>query len=77
MHLQRAEERENLMGEDPKTQSAEKGFWNGGPVGHGHNQESSGRPSGLPGERKPGRTGVRTDIDFPEQNPRADKPSPR
>jgi hypothetical protein len=42
-----------------------KGFWDGGNRGHGNNKESSGRPSGLPGVRKPRRVGINTDIEFP------------
>ena len=42
-----------------------KGFWNGG---HSDNGQASGRPSGFPGSRTPKKTGVRTDIEFPEKS---------
>jgi hypothetical protein len=43
-----------------------KGFWDGGTKGHGNNRESGGKRSGLPGERTANRTGVRTDMEFPQ-----------
>lgn len=46
----------------------QKGFWDGGTSGHGHNKESSGRPSGYPGTRRQSRAGINTDFEFPEQN---------
>lgn len=52
------------MADDPREQSRKKGFWEGGAAGHGNNRESSGRPSGLPGKRKPTKAGVKTDIEF-------------
>lgn len=55
------------MSDNPLEQSTDKGFWDGGPSGHGSNKESSGRPSGTPGKRSPSRTGYRTDIEFPEE----------
>ncbi|MGH9423614.1 MAG: hypothetical protein ACRD3J_26805 [Thermoanaerobaculia bacterium] len=56
------------MADNPLEQAADKGFWDGGPSGHGTNKESSGRPSGTPGKRSPSRTGYRTDIEFPEES---------
>ena len=55
------------MANDLPEHSTDKGFWEGGPSGHGTNKESSGRPSGTPGTRSPSRTGYRTDIEFPEE----------
>ncbi|HUP47710.1 MAG TPA: hypothetical protein VNA04_02865 [Thermoanaerobaculia bacterium] len=53
------------MAENAREQVKRKGFWDGGAPGHGTNKESSGRPSGFPGTRKPRRVGVNTDIEFP------------
>lgn len=46
-------------------QDKDKGFWDGGTPGHGTNKESSGRPSGYPGDRKPKREGVHVDLEYP------------
>ncbi len=59
------------MAGNPRDSLKDKGFWEGGSKGHGMNKESSGRPSGFPGERKPNRTGVKTDLEFP---PPSDEP---
>ena len=48
-------------------ENVNKGFWEGGSRGHGTNKEASGRPSGFPGSRTPGRPGLRTDIEFPDE----------
>ena len=61
----RFEEAQKIMVSTPRELSKDKGFWDGGGAGHGSNKESSGRPSGLPGMRKPSRVGVNTDIDSP------------
>jgi hypothetical protein len=53
------------MAGNPRENIKGKGFWDGGGSGHGTNKETAGRPSGLPGKRKPHRVGVNTDIDFP------------
>lgn len=53
------------MAGNPREHVKDKGFWDGGGSGHGTNKESAGRPSGLPGARKPSDVGVRTDIEFP------------
>ena len=53
------------MGGNPREHVKGKGFWDGGARSHGTNKESSGRPSGFPGTRKPKRAGVNTDIEFP------------
>ena len=56
------------MDGDPRNRAKNKGFWEGGGVGHGNNKEASGRPSGLPGKRKPNRVGIATDVEFPAPN---------
>ena len=61
------------MAGNPRENSKNKGFWDGGGAGHGTNKESSGRPSGLPGTRKPDRAGVNTDLEFPDTKTTADK----
>jgi len=53
------------MAGNPREHIRNKGFWDGGGAGHGTNKESSGRPNGLPGTRKPQRVGVNTDLEFP------------
>ena len=55
------------MSENPRENAKDKGFWDGGASGHGTNKESSGRPSGFPGERKTSRVGVITDLEFPPE----------
>ncbi len=59
------EEAQEIMVLTPRERAKSKGFWDGGGGGHGSNKEASGRPSGLPGMRKPSLVGVNTDIDFP------------
>jgi hypothetical protein len=54
------------MAGNPRENVKDKGFWDGGTAGNGKNGETAGRPSGLPGSRKPKRIGVRTDMEFPE-----------
>jgi hypothetical protein len=53
------------MAGNPRDHVKGKGFWDGGASGHGTNKEAAGRPSGLPGTRKPRRVGINTDLDFP------------
>ena len=55
------------MSGNPREHGKAKGFWDGGATGHGNNKEASGRPSGLPGVRKPRRVGLKTDLEFPSQ----------
>ena len=55
------------MSGNPRENVRNKGFWDGGASGHGKNTESSGRPSGLPGSRKPARRGINTDLEFPAE----------
>jgi len=57
------------MAGNPREHYKDKGFWNGGGAGQGTNKESSGRPSGLPGTRKPQRIRVTTDLDAPAVDP--------
>ena len=59
------------MGGNPREHVKDKGFWDGGSPGHGSNKDSAGRTSGFPGQRKPKITGVRTDLEYPE-NPESD-----
>lgn len=61
------------MAGNPREHVKNKGFWDGGGLGHGKDSESAGRPSGFPGSRKRRRTGVRTDLEFPEQTPEEPK----
>jgi hypothetical protein len=53
------------MSGNPRENVRDQGFWDGGTPGHCGTGETSGRPNGFPGTRKPGRVGVRTDIEFP------------
>ena len=63
------------MSGNPREHVKGKGFWDGGGSGHSENGQTAGRPSGYPGSRKPGRTGVRTDLEFPPEDPgRPDEP---
>lgn len=50
----------------------DKGFWDGGTPGHGTNKESSGRPSGYPGNRKPKREGIHVDLEYPAKGGRGE-----
>jgi hypothetical protein len=54
------------MGGNPREHVKDKGFWDGGAAAHGKDSEAAGRPSGFPGPRKRVRTGIRTDIEFPD-----------
>ena len=47
----------------------DKGFWDGGAAAHGRNSETAGRPSGFPGTRKPKTVGIKTDVEFPPDDP--------
>jgi hypothetical protein len=64
------------MAGNPREHVKDKGLWDGGAPGHGVNNQSAGRPSGMPGTRKPSRVGIRTDIDFPPDDP-AQKQEPK
>lgn len=57
------------MAGNPREHVKDKGFWDGGTPGQSGNGETAGRPSGVPGSRRPGRVGVNTDIDFPPADP--------
>lgn len=52
----------------PVKEQKKRGFWDGGTGGHSSNKEAAGRPSGYPGPRKPSRTGVNTDLEFPKDD---------
>lgn len=56
------------MAGNPRENVKDRGFWDGGSSAHTTNGESSGRPGGYPGSRKPGRVGIRTDIEFPPED---------
>lgn len=64
------------MAGNPREHVKDQGFWDGGAPGHGVNGETGGRPTGRPGTRKPNRVGIRTDVEFPPDDP-AKKPEPR
>ena len=55
------------MAGNPREHVRDKGFWDGGSASHAANKETAGRASGTPGERKPKRVGVKTDLEFPEK----------
>ena len=57
------------MAGNPREHVKGKGFWDGGAKVRSENGQSAGRPSGFPGERKPSRVGINTDIEFPEPSP--------
>lgn len=57
------------MASTPREHGEEKGFWDGGAGAHGHDGDTGGRTSGFPGTRKPKRVGIRTDIEFPPDDP--------
>lgn len=54
------------MAGNPRENVQDKGFWDGGASGHTTNDQSAGRPSGLPGRRVPSRVGIRIDVEFPD-----------
>lgn len=64
------------MAGNPREHVKDKGFWDGGAPGHTNDDQTAGRPSGFPGTRKPKRVGIRTDIEFPPDDP-AGKHEPR
>jgi hypothetical protein len=57
--------REGTMAGNPRENGRDRGFWDGGPRAHGTAKESGGRTSGMPGVRKPGRYGIRIDLERP------------
>ena len=61
------------MAGNPREHVKDKGFWDGGAPGHSANGESAGRTGGFPGMRKPSKVGIRTDIEFPPDDPGAKK----
>jgi len=54
------------MAGNPREHVKDKGFWDGGSGAHASNKETAGRASGTPGQRKPKRQGVKTDMDYPD-----------
>ena len=54
------------MAGNPRENVKDKGFWDGGDISHGRDNESAGRPSGFPGQRKRSREGIRSDVEFPK-----------
>jgi hypothetical protein len=63
------------MAGNPRDHVKGKGFWDGGSSARSENGQSAGRTSGFPGERKPSRVGLRTDLEFPEK-PESDASEP-
>jgi hypothetical protein len=61
------------MAGNPRERVRNRGFWDGGDPARGVNNESGGKSSGLPGERRPSAVGVKTDLEYPEQNEPAGK----
>jgi hypothetical protein len=57
------------MGGNPREHGKDKGFWDGGAGAHAKNGETAGRAGGSPGTRKPKRVGIRTDLEFPPDDP--------
>jgi hypothetical protein len=57
------------MSGNPRENVKNQGFWDGGAPGHNSDGQTAGRPSGFPGVRKPKRTGIKTDIEFPAESP--------
>ncbi len=55
------------MAGNPREHGKDKGFWDGGAPAHSSDSQTAGRPSGFPGSRKPKKTGIRTDIEFPKK----------
>jgi hypothetical protein len=55
------------MAGNPRENVKDKGFWDGGSPSHGRNDQSAGKTQGSPGQRKPSRVGIRTDLEFPEE----------
>ena len=62
------------MSGNPREHVKDKGFWDGGGASHGKNSEGAGRAGGFPGTRKPKRTGVRTDLEFPKGEEKKNEP---
>jgi hypothetical protein len=57
------------MAGNPREHVKDQGFWDGGAPGQGTNEESAGRPNGSPATSNPRRVGIRTDIEFPPEDP--------
>ena len=63
------------MAGNPREHVKDKGFWDGGSEPQGANGQSAGRASGFPGRRIPKRAGLRSDLEFPEQQVPEDEPA--
>jgi hypothetical protein len=61
------------MAGNPRERARNFGFWDGGDPARGVNNESGGKTSGLPGERKPSVVGVKTDLEYPDPTTPAEK----
>ena len=64
------------MAGNPREHVKDQGFWDGGDPAQGSNEQTAGRPSGTPATRNPRRVGIRTDLEFPPEEP-AKKNEPR
>ena len=53
------------MAGNPRENVKDKGFWDGGSTGQSRSDQTAGRTGGFPGSRKPGKVGIRTDLEFP------------
>lgn len=63
------------MAGNPREHVKNKGFWDGGAPGQSNDDQHAGRTSGFPGTRRSKRLGIRTDIEFPTEEP--EKPGPK
>lgn len=63
------------MAGNPRDHVKDKGFWDGGSASDSENGQSGGRSSGFPGNRSPKPVGLRTDIEYPPQQPSDQEPS--
>ena len=57
------------MAGNPREHVKDRGFWDGGDAARDTNKEGGGRRSGLPGERKISLGGVKTDLEYPQDQP--------
>jgi hypothetical protein len=58
----------NDMAGNPRENIKDRGFWDGGAPGNSSNGQTAGRASGFPGSRKPRQSGIKSDLEFPEQS---------
>ena len=64
------------MSGNPREHVKDKGFWDGGGAGQSRNDQTAGRAGGFPGTRNRKRVGIRTDLEFPAEEP-AEKEGPK